>query len=109
MLGGQGAPAIGDGDNYPGDAYSAIFGGGNGVGYGHWWPWKFQVQPANPLQILTEGGQCKLFLASTPHTSIQVALADGSVRSISGNISDATWAAALTPAGGEVMGDDWDR
>ncbi len=38
---------------------------------------------------------------------MQVALADGSVRTISGSIEPVTWAAALTPAGGEVLGRDW--
>jgi len=41
---------------------------------------------------------------------MQVALADGSVRSVAGDISAATWAAALTPEGvpGEKpLGTDW--
>jgi prepilin-type N-terminal cleavage/methylation domain-containing protein len=34
-------------------------------------------------------------------------LGDGSVKSVSSGISYATWAGALTPAGGEVLGNDW--
>jgi hypothetical protein len=36
-----------------------------------------------------------------------VALADGSVRMISPKVKEATLRAAITAAGGEVMGDDW--
>ncbi len=38
---------------------------------------------------------------------ILVGLADGSARSINPKISDKTWKAAFTPAGGEVLGPDW--
>jgi hypothetical protein len=34
-------------------------------------------------------------------------MGDGSVRSVSGSISLRTWNAALSPAGGEVLGSDW--
>jgi prepilin-type N-terminal cleavage/methylation domain-containing protein len=64
---------------------------------------KFQVQPA-PF----DSSACDPRLASTPHSSgMQVCLADGSVRSISGGISPQTWWAACTPAGGEILGADW--
>ena len=36
-----------------------------------------------------------------------VALADGSVRAVANGISQATWWAACTPDGGEVLGNDW--
>src|SRR5262249_27755186 len=46
--------------------------------------------------------------ASSPHTgSIVAALADGSVRTVSGNISPTTWWSAMTPNGGEPSGNDW--
>ncbi len=38
---------------------------------------------------------------------VTVGMADGSVRSVSASISEATWRAAITPAGGEVLGADW--
>jgi prepilin-type N-terminal cleavage/methylation domain-containing protein len=60
----------------------------------------FQVQPAQ--------GNCDPSRASTAHTGgIEVALADGSVRSVAPGVSGATWWAAITPAGGEVLGPDW--
>jgi hypothetical protein len=64
---------------------------------------KFQHRPStmDPLQ-------CDVFLASTPHTSgMQVCLADGSVRTISAQITPDTWWAACTPYGGEKLGPDW--
>jgi hypothetical protein len=60
----------------------------------------FQVQPAP--------GNCDPSRASTAHPSgIQVLLADGSVRLVAAGLSQPTWWAALTPAGGEVLGSDW--
>jgi prepilin-type N-terminal cleavage/methylation domain-containing protein len=62
----------------------------------------FQVQP-NPFQ-----GNCDPTNVSTPHSSgMMVGLCDGSVRSLSGSISPTTWWYANTPAGGEVLPDDW--
>jgi prepilin-type processing-associated H-X9-DG protein len=46
--------------------------------------------------------------ANSPHTGgIQVALGDGSVRFVSGEVSPNTWWAAITPAGGETLANDW--
>ena len=63
-----------------------------------------QVKPR-----MASGGQanCTGSIASTPHDSMLVGLSDGSVRSVSASISPNTWWAALTPAGGEVLGNDW--
>jgi hypothetical protein len=38
---------------------------------------------------------------------MNVALGDGSVRGVSAAVSATTWAAALTPAGGETLPADW--
>ena len=96
-------------DSFPGDRLSAVFGGGRSrdeiilTGPAS----KFQVQPALPLNSAANGGKCDRRLASTPHAVMQAALADGSVRVISANVTPATWYAALTPGGGEVLGSDW--
>ena len=42
-----------------------------------------------------------------PGVVVLVGLGDGSVRGVSPKISEATWKAAITPAGGEVLGPDW--
>ena len=45
----------------------------------------------------------------TPHRiGMLVALVDGSVRQIAPGISPTTFWAAVTPAGGEVLGSDWE-
>jgi hypothetical protein len=95
-------------DSYPGDRLSAVFGGGIGRrGTPVWFTGpasKFLVQPSNFIQ---NPGPCDNRLASTPHTTMNAGLADGSVRTISGGISPTTWYQALTPAGGEVLSNDW--
>ncbi len=46
--------------------------------------------------------------ANSNHTGgVQVGMGDGSVRMVSTGVSTATWWYALTPAGGEVLGNDW--
>jgi len=58
----------------------------------------FQVQP-NWLS------DCNAAVAQTPHSTMQVALCDGSVRSVSGSIATATWAAICDPRDGKAIGD----
>jgi prepilin-type N-terminal cleavage/methylation domain-containing protein len=63
---------------------------------------RFQVQPTPFL------GNCDPTRAATAHTGgILVGLADGSVRTLAPSMSGATWWAAVTPEGGEVLGSDW--
>src|SRR5262245_15466896 len=63
-------------------------------------PVPFQVQPPQTA--------CDAQLAQTPHTGgMQIALADGSVRTVTQGISQWTFWAACTPNGGEVPGPDW--
>ena len=60
----------------------------------------FQVAPAL--------SKCKSDFAQTPHRSgMIVAMADGSVRTLSPSISPAAYWGAVTPAGGEILGLDW--
>jgi prepilin-type N-terminal cleavage/methylation domain-containing protein/prepilin-type processing-associated H-X9-DG protein len=62
----------------------------------------FQVQPTPFLS------NCDPARASSGHTGgMNVALADGSVRTLAAGMSGATWWAACTPNGGEVLGSDW--
>jgi prepilin-type N-terminal cleavage/methylation domain-containing protein len=44
---------------------------------------------------------------ATAHASIQVGLADGSVRSVSSGVSGFSWWAACTPNYGDMPGNDW--
>ncbi len=80
-------------------AYHASVTGANGPTAG-----KFQVNPTNSGPNAT----CNGYLAHAPRAAgIIVAMGDGSVRFVSAGISPATWWAALTPRGGEVLGADW--
>jgi prepilin-type N-terminal cleavage/methylation domain-containing protein len=65
----------------------------------------FQVKPS---PFVGASGRCNPLLPATPHTGgILVCMGDGSTRSVNSGISGATWFAALTPSGGEVLGPDW--
>jgi prepilin-type N-terminal cleavage/methylation domain-containing protein len=64
----------------------------------------FQVIPTQDLARI-----CYPRIAQTPHVSgMQVAMADGSCRILRAGMSPATFWAAVTPAGGEVFGPDWE-
>ncbi len=108
--GARGAPGGSD-DSYPGDRLSAVFGGGRGIDGTVWFTGTsslFQVKPIFPLKTSGSGGQCDRRLASSGHTGgMNVGLADGSCRFLSQGITPTTWAAALTPAGGEPLASDW--
>ena len=84
----------------PGFALPALASRGapNAIGPGS----RFQVRPTPFL------GNCDPTRASTSHPGgILVGLVDGSVRTLSPSMSGATWWAALTPSGNEVLGSDW--
>jgi prepilin-type N-terminal cleavage/methylation domain-containing protein/prepilin-type processing-associated H-X9-DG protein len=52
--------------------------------------------------------QCDNWLAQSGHPNgMNVALADGSVRFVLASVSQQTWANALVPNDGQVLGDDW--
>ena len=65
---------------------------------------KFQVNPTWAGTAAT----CDFRLATQMGSGgILVGLGDGSVRTVSPGVSGATWWAAMTPTGGEVLGNDW--
>ncbi len=62
---------------------------------------KFQV-------IQNPQSQCNRFLPQALHgNQINVMMMDGSVRGVNASVSPNTWAAVLTPSGGETLGNDW--
>lgn len=75
-------------------------------GWATWWGTgtgaasKFQVKPT---PYLTATSKCDGARASTSHEAMNVALADGSVRVLSGTISGDVWWAMCTPAGRETI------
>jgi type II secretory pathway pseudopilin PulG len=67
----------------------------------------FQVRPC-PHAECGSLPRCDWTLAQTPHAGgMLVAMADGAVRTVAPTVSEQTYWAAVTPAGGEVLGADW--
>ena len=69
---------------------------------------KFNLVAGKTFQARPTPSQCD---GSIPQGlssgGIQVLLGDGSVKMVSSGVSNSTWAAAITPQGGEVLGGDW--
>jgi hypothetical protein len=66
------------------------------------------IGPNSVFQLQPLEQNCNPLLASTGHTGgMVVCMADASGRVVSSNVSGITWWALCTPAGGEVMLDDW--
>lgn len=64
--------------------------------------------PGLTFQVSPRPGECDPRVAQTPHASgMLVALADGSVRILAKGMSETTYWGAVTPSGGEVLGNDW--
>jgi prepilin-type N-terminal cleavage/methylation domain-containing protein len=64
--------------------------------------------PDRTFQVAPQPDQCWPYGAQTPHRGgMLAALMDGSVRILAPDMSRATYWAAVTPAGGEVLGSDW--
>jgi prepilin-type N-terminal cleavage/methylation domain-containing protein len=62
----------------------------------------FQIQP--PI------GQCNGSVPQGFSAGVMlIVMGDGSVRGVSSGMSAATWEAALTPLGGDVLGSDWNN
>jgi hypothetical protein len=67
---------------------------------------KFQVQPYPFLGTGTNA--CIPGIAGTAHIGgIQVAMGDGSVRSVNASVSGTTWWLAIVPDDGTPLGSDW--
>ena len=75
-----------------------------------WGPCLGKVGPGSKFQVTPQpfNTACDYAVAQTPHSEgMQVSMADGSVRSVSGNISGATWWTVVTFNGGETLPSDW--
>lgn len=69
----------------------------------------FQVRPLpRELKDCPEGADCcNNWRAQTGHAALQLALADGSVRSVGPDLSQQTWTQVLLPRDGQAIGADW--
>ncbi|RLS85465.1 MAG: DUF1559 domain-containing protein [Planctomycetota bacterium] len=77
-----------------------------------WGPCLGKVGPSSKFQVAPYPYEtnCDYALAQTAHTEgMQVSLADGSVRSLTANMSSSTWWMAVTPNAGDLQGRDWDN
>jgi hypothetical protein len=76
--------------------------------YGYSYVPKFGLSANKTFQVQPKTSQCD---PSVPQGfssgSVQVGLADGSVRGLTSSMSATTWNAVVTPTGGEVLGSDW--
>jgi prepilin-type processing-associated H-X9-DG protein len=64
-------------------------------------------EPKAAPQCLAGQECCDAWHAQTPHATMNIALADGSVRSVGRGISPATWANVLQPRDGNTVDADW--
>ena len=60
-----------------------------------------------PFQMKPRDGFCQPFVMVTPHDVMLVGLGDGSVRTVTADISAATWKNAWMPNDGALLGPDW--
>jgi prepilin-type N-terminal cleavage/methylation domain-containing protein len=69
----------------------------------------FQVRPLPRSHAQCPAGRdcCNSLTAQSGHNSLNVALADGSVRSLAAGLAADTWRRALLPRDGEAPGADW--
>jgi prepilin-type N-terminal cleavage/methylation domain-containing protein len=64
--------------------------------------------PGLTFQVRPRVSECDPRIAQTPHSGgMLAAMGDGSVRTLAPGLSPATYWAAVTPTGGEVLGNDW--
>jgi prepilin-type N-terminal cleavage/methylation domain-containing protein/prepilin-type processing-associated H-X9-DG protein len=67
----------------------------------------FHVAPPNSRSCMYPPGRITTTASSAHESGVNVALCDGSVRSVNAGISLSTWRAVGSRNGGEVLGSDW--
>jgi hypothetical protein len=79
-----------------------------------YYDWSANYSPPNPsanpnyvFDVNATITKCSIFVLNSPHPVMQVGLGDGSVRSVSGSISKASWLAVCVPNSGQIPGSDW--
>jgi prepilin-type processing-associated H-X9-DG protein len=72
------------------------------------WAPAFDLYSTDRFQSRATPTDCDSARTQALHDGVMnVAMADGSVRALSPALTETTWKAACTPAGGEVLGSDW--
>jgi prepilin-type N-terminal cleavage/methylation domain-containing protein len=60
------------------------------------------------FQVRPSAATCNAYSAQSSYSGgILVALGDASVKMVGAGVSDATWASAVTPSSGDLLGSDW--
>ena len=69
----------------------------------------FQIQPlARPASTCPTGKECcNSLTVQSGHAVMNIAMMDGSVRTVSKSVSQETWRRAMLPNDGETLGPDW--
>jgi len=82
-----------------------------GLNYTYGYPYYPTMPAATYASYMPQMGVMKAaanpYSPNTFHTTMQVLLMDGSVRGISAGLSPTTWAYAMIPDDGQVLGSDW--
>jgi hypothetical protein len=70
---------------------------------------RFQVQPQTLIHAQCPAGAdcCNNWTAQTGHIVLNAAMADGSVKPVSGTVTTTTWSRAMVPNDGLPVGPDW--
>jgi prepilin-type N-terminal cleavage/methylation domain-containing protein len=79
-----------------------------------YYDWSANYLPPNPnanpnyvFDVSATESTCNIFVLNSPHATMQVALGDGSVRSVASGISRRSWLAVCIPTSPDVPGSDW--
>jgi hypothetical protein len=66
-----------------------------------------KLRPNDKRPDVSCGGVSGVSALRSFESYVLVAIMDGSVRTVDATISHKTWKAAMTPNGGEILGNDW--
>jgi type II secretory pathway pseudopilin PulG len=66
-----------------------------------------KLRPNDERPDVSCGGVSGVSALRSYQNYVQVGICDGSVRTVSQGVSQKTWKAAMTPKGGEILGNDW--
>jgi prepilin-type N-terminal cleavage/methylation domain-containing protein len=69
----------------------------------------FQLRPLPKTFAQCPAGAncCDNWVVQTPHPVLNVAMADGSIKTVTAGVSSTTWSAAMQPNDGTALGPDW--
>jgi prepilin-type N-terminal cleavage/methylation domain-containing protein len=70
-------------------------------------PTSIGTVPSLTFQVRPSLADCDPLIPQTPHEVMPVLLADGSVRNLPATLAATTFWGAVTPSGGEILGNDW--